>query len=117
MNNLSKKVDLTSIQRETLYKKRLVDSWTKKITALNTDSQQSERLAESICICCWYVYSDRIGGAAITTQPCGICNSIQQYSSTATDVLCKTCAITHKLCKRCGADVNLENRIKFELPA
>lgn len=61
---------------------------------------------EHKCVVCFYL-SSRIGGAAMTTQPCGICNTPVLYASTNTDSLCFSCALDHKLCKHCGADIDL----------
>lgn len=79
----------------------------KSARALETDPERDSRREAQLCPCCFYVRSPRIGGAAITQQPCGLCESVETYASTATDVLCLECAKAHDLCKRCGADLEL----------
>lgn len=77
-----------------------------------TDWKKKERRAASKCRACFYS-SSRIGGAAMTSQPCGICEKDQMYSSTCTDVVCIDCARLHQICKECGADVELRPRRKL----
>ncbi|MCA9340278.1 MAG: hypothetical protein KDA17_05170 [Candidatus Saccharibacteria bacterium] len=66
------------------------------------DTEAKDRLAACQCKACFYVMNPRIGGAAITEQPCAMCGDVQTYGSTATDVLCLPCAKSNELCKRCG---------------
>lgn len=78
----------------------------KTVEKATTDAEQALRLAKHICITCHYIRG-RIGGAAMTTQPCSCCLTPVMYSSTATDELCLPCAQEHKLCKRCGGDLEM----------
>lgn len=78
------------------------------------DDKRKERRAAGKCRLCFYVWVSRIGGAAITTQPCGVCGKEVMYGSTATDKLCPFCAVKHQLCKQCGADVELRPRRKYK---
>lgn len=71
------------------------------------DTEQAQRLEKQQCISCFYI-RDRIGGAAMTTQPCACCLVPEMYASTATDELCLPCANTSKLCKRCGGDIDMK---------
>lgn len=77
---------------------------------LTEDTFKKERLAEQNCKCCFY--GSRIGGAAMTTQPCMCCHKPVMYGSTATDALCMDCARENELCKRCGGDIELRTRRK-----
>ena len=77
------------------------------------DPEQKERRKAGECKTCYYIHHSRMGGAAMTTRPCGICHMPVTYSSTNTDKLCMDCAQTHQLCKHCGADVLLRPRRKF----
>lgn len=52
----------------------------------------------------------RIGGRAMTTANCSICQKSMLFSSTITDVTCKDCSISEHLCSHCGADRTLKNR-------
>lgn len=76
--------------------------------ALELDERKVERIAKHECKSCFY--GGRMGGAAMTEQPCMSCTQPQLYSSTATDVLCRPCAEYASLCKHCGGD--LEMRLK-----
>lgn len=69
---------------------------------LGEDSDREARLKRQVCRACHYFR--RMGGAAMTSQPCMCCGQDQMYGSTATDVLCKPCATDGKLCKQCGGD-------------
>jgi hypothetical protein len=77
--------------------------------ALAEDPNKGVRQKLNFCRLCYYS-PGRLGGAAITTQPCGLCGVEQSFGSTATDVLCPACAKAHSLCKRCGADRELRPR-------
>jgi hypothetical protein len=71
------------------------------------DSDRVARLAKGLCKYCHYIHTTRIGGAAMTTVTCGVCQAEMTFGSTSTDALCLECARKHKLCKRCGADSEL----------
>lgn len=73
---------------------------------IRLDPNKAERIAKSQCKSCFYVLG-RIGGAAMTQQPCACCGENQTYGSTNTDNLCLECAKKHQLCKHCGGDINL----------
>jgi len=83
------------------------EEFLEKARRATADSERADRLKAQLCVCCFYIAYPRIGGAALTTQPCGACQKPQVYASTATDVLCVECARSHELCKRCGADIEL----------
>lgn len=76
--------------------------------AIESDSDKSARLARQHCKACHYF--SRMGGAAITTQPCMSCAKDQTYGSTATDALCRSCAEAGNLCRHCGGDIELRTR-------
>jgi hypothetical protein len=71
------------------------------------DTDREARLIKQLCISCHYIRG-RIGGAAMTTQPCACCLKPEMYGSTATDELCLSCADKHNLCKRCGGDIDMK---------
>lgn len=114
MERQKKKIDSSSVEWATDRAIESIEWAVKRALNCKNDPEKKERLAASFCISCWYVDGGRIGGAAMTSQPCGICDKEQIYSSTATDVLCSTCAISNELCKQCGADVRLRPRRKFK---
>jgi len=82
---------------------------------LASDPEKKERKKNSLCPICHYWKNSRIGGAAITFKPCGICEKEMCFSSTCTDKICPECALENQLCKQCGADIDLINR-KNERP-
>ncbi len=73
---------------------------------IDADSRKEDRIKEQECRHCFYVR--RMGGAAMTTRPCGCCAEEIMYGSTNTDALCKPCAIEHKLCTHCGGDIDMK---------
>lgn len=75
--------------------------------ALTEDVHQAIRHARHYCKACFYG-PPRLGGAAMTTQPCMCCGTPQQYNSTNTDALCEPCAQKHRLCKHCGGDIDMD---------
>ncbi|WP_298705894.1 hypothetical protein [uncultured Variovorax sp.] len=74
--------------------------------AVGGDTLREERMKKYECKACFYPgrIHGRMGGAAMTTQPCACCGAPQTYGSTATDLLCMGCAKEHSLCKHCGGD-------------
>jgi hypothetical protein len=87
-------------------RKEHIENTTMKLLGYYADPQKKRRKDNAECKYCFYVNNSRIGGAAITTVNCRICNNDISFGSTATDVLCQTCATEHKLCKRCGAKMD-----------
>ena len=87
-------------ERFAVYERR---SRLKLAQSLQDDPQRQRRVLASMCRPCFYIV--RLAGAAITHQPCMLCDQNQTYPSTATDVLCLPCATARHLCKRCGADL------------
>jgi hypothetical protein len=77
---------------------------------VQADPRKKERLKQNECIACFY--RGRIGGAAMTSRPCGLCGQEEMYGSTATDALCLACAQKHELCKHCGGDLHMRVRRK-----
>jgi hypothetical protein len=80
------------------------------------DARKSERMKRHECKVCFYLYPDRIGGSAITTQPCACCEVEMDFCNTNTDKLCLACAQKHKLCRHCMADIELRSRRKEGWP-
>ena len=114
MNRLKAKIDQSSMEWATDRALDSINIAVKRAMGCTIDPDKKERLSKSICSSCWYNEYGRIGGAAMTSQPCGLCGKDQIYSSTATDVLCTPCALSNELCKQCGADVRLRPRRKLK---
>ena len=85
--------------------------WLERVTE---DSRRKQRLAEQECVICFE--GSRIGGSAVTKWTCAFCGKQGWAGNTAVDVLCQDCATEHGLCKHCGADIDLKNRRKRDLP-
>lgn len=112
MEYQAKKIDQDSVTWATDIAIERQRTIIRKSINLVNDPEKKKRLETSMCKICFY-QEGRIGGAAMTHQPCGICGKDQLYSSTATDVLCRECAKENHLCKQCGADVQLKPRRKY----
>ena len=107
-------VDSVSVQSATHFALSYGEECVKHAIGYLTDHDKDKRAQSGLCKLCHYVHTARIGGCAMTYQPCGICGEDQLYSSTATDKLCLPCAKKHQLCKRCTADVCLRPRRIFK---
>jgi hypothetical protein len=103
MNLPAKRLDVVAMTSATHRAANVADDFIQRATRLQDDPEREKRISACLCRVCYYV-SGRIGGAAMTTQPCAGCGEDQHYSSTATDNLCVSCAREHNLCKRCGGD-------------
>jgi len=114
MQRTRNEVTQDSVTRNTELAKDWGEETVVKALQWATDPQKKERLGKSLCRTCFYLHNRRIGGAAMTSQPCGVCAVSVTYCSTATDDLCLDCALKHELCKQCGADVQLRPRRVFE---
>lgn len=104
---LRQRVDLIAVLTATGQAAELVEH----CTAIVEDREHVDRKQRQLCVACHY--SRRQGGTRTTKQQCGLCETVQTFGSTATDVLCQRCAAAHRLCKRCGADINLTERRKL----
>lgn len=108
-------IDNATITSATEQAKSRVEYWQRMTRLIADDANRRHRLAAGLCPVCYYE-SSRIGGAAITTSQCGLCDEQLSSGNTNIDVLCQACAGKSGLCKHCGADVNLAHRRKRELP-
>ena len=112
MNQSAKKINQDSVTWATDMALSRKESIIRKALNLVNDPEKKKRKEANLCLICFY-QEGRIGGAAITNRPCGLCKEEQSYASTATDDLCLPCAKEARLCKQCGADLNLGPRRKF----
>lgn len=115
MQRPARKIDAVSVLSATTRAAEWREETVKRAVGLLTDHDKAARLEKAECVTCYYVNTGRIGGAAITEQPCGICGKEQSFCNTCTDPLCLECAKAHELCKRCGADIKLRPRRNFQL--
>lgn len=113
MKRQAAKIDQDTVTWETDRAKHIAEETVAKALRFLADPDKKKRLAEGLCATCCYLLSVRIGGAAMTCKPCGICGEEMTFGSTATDDLCKPCALKHELCRQCGGDVRLRVRRVF----
>ena len=103
MTRPRRRIDIVSMNSATHMAERCVSDHIKSALRMQDDPDREKRIREGLCRWCYYCRG-RIGGAAMTTQPCGLCGTPETYGSTATDELCLPCAKEHSLCKRCSGD-------------
>lgn len=70
------------------------------------DSDKEARMLRHFCKACHYS-GPRVAGQAFTSVPCMSCAEEMTFSTTSTDALCLSCAKDLDLCKKCGADIDL----------
>lgn len=107
------RLDKASIASNSAQAKRRVENHLKLAEKLAHDGERKLRLEVQLCKACHYF--SKIGGAAITHRECAGCGQDQTYGSTATDVLCQSCASKYELCKQCGGDIDMQSRRKSRL--
>ncbi len=111
MRARKKNVDNVSIMNSTHFAKQRVDSTIKLSEKLKTDPDKNTRKEKQQCQTCYYI-SGRIGGSAMTTVECGVCDDIMMFSNTCVDTVCPKCAKKHNLCVHCGGDIDMVQRRK-----
>lgn len=105
----AKQIDLCEVLRSTDLALDRMD----RARMLIEDPRESDRLAAQECRPCFY--SSKAGGAACSSSDCGGCGATVRSGSTNVPRLCKDCARKLRLCRHCGADINLRNRRKLDL--
>ena len=93
-----------------------IDGMRIRLEDFDRDSDKKARLEAQECKYCWYINTQRLGGAAITNTNCSVCGKEMVFGSTNVDKVCKECAKEHELCKHCGTDLNMRVRRKKEFP-
>jgi hypothetical protein len=93
--------------------KSIIDKALRVALDFKLDNDRKQRLEESLCIACFY-RGPSIAGQAITNSVCGMCQGETRFPSTAVDRICKACAKRDELCKKCGADLTLRQRLQIE---
>lgn len=110
MTHAKSKIDSVSVQSETGYAIDHAQSVIHASLRYLADPERKERLAAGRCKRCYYIWTARIGGSAMTMQPCGVCDEEVWYGSTATDKICQPCAAKKELCRQCGGDLHMRPR-------
>lgn len=107
MRKQRRKVDLVSIELQNNRHKDHIKSIRKNLEKFDSGFRDRNK-----CGYCSTFARSRIGGSAITTVQCALCDKELTFGNTATDILCDDCAAENNLCKQCGADQELKNRRK-----
>ena len=104
MNEIRKKTFDNIVQLNAKARnKEHIEKTTAKLIEYYSDPRKAHRVKEAhLCKYCYYFYTDRIGGCAITVVGCGNCGEEIVFGNTCTDVLCDKCAAELKACKHCG---------------
>lgn len=99
-------IDPAKIEFRTNQNKHYAESNVEDANRYTNDVDKAERIKQGKCKYCYYMATS-MAGQVITVQLCGICDIDMTFGSTATDALCATCATEHKLCKKCGGDIDM----------
>lgn len=111
------KLDLVFIERHTQSQKYWIEVMNSRMKIINEDKEKKHRLEISECVLCYRPYgASRIGGSASTSVDCALCGKIITCGNTNIDILCLECAKHEKLCKHCGADIELKFRKSRKQP-
>lgn len=108
------KVDRANIERQNCSHKERIRFFRKFVQQCDEDPKRKQRLQAQECVVCFG--GSRIGGSAVTFRQCAHCDERLNSGNTNCDVLCIDCAKKAQLCKHCGADIDLKNRRKREMP-
>ena len=103
MNRPARRLDIVAMTSATHMAARQVEDLIDCAMKVQDDPQRERRITANQCRCCYYA-TGRIGGAAMTNQPCSSCGTVQSFGNTNVDVLCPPCAKEHSLCCHCGGD-------------
>jgi len=84
-----------------------------KSTLLNArllceDPDKDARIDNQICKCCHYIMAGGVSMQAFTNRDCEECEVEMMFPTSDTHKYCLSCAKKEKLCKRCGADINVD---------
>lgn len=113
MNYPKATIDRVSIERNTYASGYYLEAVVDRADKMTQDLEAGKRKKESYCVMCYVPYgAGRVGGAACTSRECGLCDTIIHSGNTNIDMLCQPCAVENRLCRHCGADVDLRNRRK-----
>lgn len=94
-----------------LFRTHMAQEYVEHCRRVVEDYNREKRLEVQECVYCFN--SGHVGGSMITFADCALCGKEMSFGSTCTDVLCPECAKAHRLCKHCGADMELKKRRKL----
>jgi hypothetical protein len=92
--------------------KRRIQEHVNMVELQATDPGKTARISLNECVACYY--QTRIAGQAFTDFVCEMCTVVNTHHNTAVPRMCDSCASKRSLCRRCGADREL-NEARKEL--
>lgn len=104
-------IDAASVYNATAQAKHYIGKCRSTLRRIDEDPDREKRLKRQECGFCHYM-AGKIGGAAVTTAPCGICDRQVSSGNTCIAALCLDCAKRLGLCKHCGGDIEMKHRRK-----
>jgi len=107
-------LDAVAVQRATETAHYIAEEGIKHALEFMADASKEKRLAVLECKTCFYFRSSRIGGAAMTTTNCRVCDKDITFGSTNVDCLCMSCGAVQELCVRCGGDLHMRPRRVYQ---
>ena len=111
MKARKRNIDNATVMDATHWAQERVKGVEKHHLQFQTDPEKVKRVEAQECMVCYY-YTGRIGGSAMTTAECGLCETTKTFGNTCVDVLCEECAKKHNLCIHCGGDMDMKQRRK-----
>jgi hypothetical protein len=103
---------LEKIRFRTQQNRVKVEASLERARRLAGDEDRTKRLAEVLCSFCFY-RGPTVHGAAMTTTHCRLCEKEMLFGSTGVDDFCHDCARKYRMCRQCGADLELKDRRKL----
>lgn len=94
------------IQDRTYWQGRALSDFLHRAIMLRDDPEKNERLAAQLCRLDYYG-GRGMAGQAMTEYNCEHCGLTDWWGNTNVPRVCRSCAVTLKLCTHCGGDINL----------
>jgi hypothetical protein len=99
------------IDIRTFYARKSIEKLTKALEYIASDPQAAVRRSEHECPVCYYLErGSKIVGHGFTTYTCQECEKEHRHPNTGVPRLCRECAEAKRVCRRCGADIELKER-------
>jgi len=103
--------DDKSVDLQNHWARKLVRDEQRHLDSVRLDPHAAIRRSEFECAVCFYLRrGGMIVGHGFTRFECAACHQESEHPNTGVPRLCLKCAQEHKVCRRCGADVELRDR-------